>query len=440
MARNIKVYVTRVGNRPTFQLQWNDPITQRQKRRTTDIPASDLSRDRKAADRLAAELAVQLNSGSAAIPSKFRWDDFRDQYESLVVPGLARQTGVKIRVVLDHVERILSPIRLQDVTEGRLTHLVAELRKQGVAETTIKGYLAHLKAALNWAVGQKLLLERAEFPKVHRSKRSNGTPMKGRPPKSEEFERMISAVPKVVGEARAADWVHYLWGVWFSGLRLEESLNLWWDRPEKIYPEFPKDGHPILRIPGELEKGNTDRLHPMAPEFALFLQKTPESLRTGPVFRLNGRQGRYGPHQVSKIVSKIGEAARVKVFTDPKDPTNVKYASTHDLRRAFGVRWAARISPTELMVLMRHRSIQTTLRYYVGADAQRTADIAWAAFEQSQRAFLAASSDKSSDTTPSGGANAAPLEEQPAQEITEPNRSRPGVIRTHDQGIMSPLL
>jgi hypothetical protein len=69
----------------------------------------------------------------------------------------------------------------------------------------------------------------------------------------------------------------------------------------------------------------------------------------------------------------------------------VKYASAHDLRRAFGERWAARLMPAQLKELMRHESIETTLRFYVGTDAQRTADAAWAAFEASRPKNLEAS-------------------------------------------------
>jgi hypothetical protein len=36
-----------------------------------------------------------------------------------------------------------------------------------------------------------------------------------------------------------------------------------------------------------------------------------------------------------------------------------------------------------------------------------------------------------------GGNWAIAQKKHPVMEITEPNRSRPGVIRTHDQGIMS---
>ena len=44
--------------------------------------------------------------------------------------------------------------------------------------------------------------------------------MRGRPITAEEFERMISAVPKVVDNAAAKSWKFYLRGLWESGIRL----------------------------------------------------------------------------------------------------------------------------------------------------------------------------------------------------------------------------
>jgi integrase len=141
----------------------------------------------------------------------------------------------------------------------------------------------------------------------------------------------------------------------------------------------------MLRIPAELEKGHSDRLLPMAPEFALFLLETPDSARTGAVFKVPGLRGQTAELRskwVGRVLSKIGKAAGVRVHVDPKDPERVKYASAHDLRRAFGERWAARIMPAQLRELMRHESIETTLRYYVGTNAERTADACWDAFER----------------------------------------------------------
>ena len=97
--------------------------------------------------------------------------------------------------------------------------------------------------------------------------------------------------------------------------------------------------------------------------------------------------------EASAILTAIGKAAGVKVRTKVKskvDPATgerrpvevVKFASAHDLRRSFGERWSERVLPKVLMELMRHESIATTMRFYVGQNAQRTADAAWAAYER----------------------------------------------------------
>jgi integrase len=390
MFERVKVWVVEIGSRPNYCLQWRDPITQRVRTKATPIARAG-ARSRSAAERLAGELEAQLMAGAGGTPSRMRWEEFRERYEKEVVPGLAKRTAEKVATVFDRLDEEISPVRLWDLTEARLSAFAAVLRSSGLKETTLAGYLAHLKSALGWAVRQKLLPVRPAFPKIHRAKKYAGRPMKGRPITAEEFERLLEKTAEVVGEAGAPEWRRYLRGLWVSGLRLTESMDLWWDRPDRLYPVFPKKGRPMLHVPGELEKGNSDRLLPIAPEFALFLAETPEAERTGPVFKLTGRRrgrpGRPLPHRVSEIVSEIGGKAGVRVYVDPKDPNKVKYASAHDLRRAFGERWAARLMPAQLMELMRHESIETTLRFYVGTDAQRTADAAWAAFDRAGRPF-----------------------------------------------------
>ena len=409
MQETAKVWVVAQADRPHYLLQWRDPITQRKLTKATNVPRSGLARDRKVAERLAGELEAQLARGSAALPSTFTWAEFRKRYEAEVVPGLAKQTAAKIKTVFDRMERELNLTRLRDLTESRLSHFAAAMRTAGAAETTIQNYLAHLKAAANWAVRQKMLPTRPAFPKVQRAKKSNRRPMKGRAITTEEFERMLAVVPAVVGADAAPVWARYLRGLWVSGLRLAESLELFWDREDRLYPVFPKSGRPMLQIPGELEKGHADRTLPMAPEFALLLLETPTADRAGPVFPLVGRgpqKGRPLARAVGGILSEIGEKAGVRVHVDPKDPKKVKYASAHDLRRAFGVRWAARLMPAQLMELMRHESIETTLRFYVGTDAQRTADAAWEAFERAGGAFSDAAPNKAPNRGPAAAAAA----------------------------------
>ena len=91
----------------------------------------------------------------------------------------------------------------------------------------------------------------------------------------------------------------------------------------------------------------------------------------------------------SELVSAIGKAAGVKVHTDPRTG-RLKYASAHDLRRSFGERWSSRVMPQVLMELMRHESIETTLKFYVGRNAEKTAETL----------YEAVSGNTSGNTTP----------------------------------------
>ena len=259
--------------------------------------------------------------------------------------------------------------------------------------------------------------------------------MKGRPITAEEFERMLAVIPSVVGPDHAPDWERYLLGLNASGLRLEESLNLRWEDDGRIRPRFAEGRLPVLVIPAEYEKGFMDREHPMAPEFASMLQEGSLAQRKGFVFRLNGRGhsgGRLQANAVSKIVSDIDKAAGVKVYTNPRTG-KVKFTSAHDLRRTFGERWAARLMPVQSMELMRHKNIETTLRYYVGANAQRTAQSIWAAYEQEgQVPPLAPAGEVVLDAARNKMRNSDPSDEQ--------KTTRPGRTRTYDQGIMSPTV
>lgn len=278
----------------------------------------------------------------------------------------------------------MRPARLF-IAPSRLSYFQAQLRAGERAELTIRTYLAHLASALKWAVDVGLLVA---VPKIQRPKRVKGSKlMKGRPISTEEFERLLTKVEMVVGEKPAEAWRHYLNGLWYSGLRLGESLELTWDDAARIRIDL-SGRHPMLWIPGELEKGNQDRLLPIAPDFAEFLLRTPKRARKGVVFHLPHLrwQEEQAPSAewVSRIISRIGKKAGVKVNTCPRTG-KVKYASAHDLRRSFGERWSRRVMPQVLKELMRHESIETTMKYYVGHNAQMTADALWLAYSQQPR-------------------------------------------------------
>ena len=120
----------------------------------------------------------------------------------------------------------------------------------------------------------------------------------------------------------------------------------------------------------------------MAPEFVALLESVPAGQRRGFVFDPQPRRVhgfRLTTHRVGELLSEIGKAARIVVRTDANG--QAKYATAHDLRRSFGEKWANRLMPQQLMELMRHESIETTLRYYVGRNAKRTAAVLWQAHD-----------------------------------------------------------
>jgi integrase len=74
----------------------------------------------------------------------------------------------------------------------------------------------------------------------------------------------------------------------------------------------------------------------------------------------------------SRTISTFGRKAGVVV-----NKADEKFASGHDFRRSFGTRWSQRVMPIVLRKLMRHSSIETTLRYYVDQDADELAEGLW---------------------------------------------------------------
>ena len=58
-----------------------------------------------------------------------------------------------------------------------------------------------------------------------------------------EHKTQTDAIPVEIDPAAVESWRHYLRGLWFSGLRLEESLSLYWDRDDRprvdLTGEFP---------------------------------------------------------------------------------------------------------------------------------------------------------------------------------------------------------
>lgn len=173
----IRVTVVKFGDRKHLQMQYRDPITGKKKTRSTRTTSH---RD---AERAAAKWEAELREGRYKPPSKVTWEEFRRRYEDEVLPSHAENTDGKVASVFNAVEKFLNPDRLCQITAERISYLQSQLRlrglseepKKGLSEQTIKGHMAHLRAALNWAMRIGLISAVPAIDMPRRAKRSKVT-------------------------------------------------------------------------------------------------------------------------------------------------------------------------------------------------------------------------------------------------------------------------
>ena len=383
----IKVHLVKVNNRPCWYMRYTDPETGKRVAKATGETI------RSKALKEAGKWEDDLRVGRYQRVSNPTWAEFRHRFEEEVLADKSQHTFNTATCVFNRVQQIVKPECLKHLTSERVSYFARELRQEKKSVQTIRSYLKNLFWALRWARKQGML---GKLPEVELPGQDDGEDdaMKGRPITTEEFERMIAAIPKVLDArggkqqerlAREVEplWRFYLEGLWRSGLRLSESLNLWWDREDMLQVDLTGK-RPMILIPQGMQKNKKTTVHPMAPEFARLLEAVPVDQRTGPVFKLVGlKLGRDCREAawVGTVVRGIGKAANVVVKKSAVSG-KVKYASAHDLRRSFGDRWSNRVMPRVLKELMRHSRIETTMRYYVGQNAERTADELWSALER----------------------------------------------------------
>ncbi|MEO2036091.1 MAG: site-specific integrase [Planctomycetaceae bacterium] len=366
----VKVLLFKRKGRKYYEAEFVDPRTEKMHRRSLKTV------NKREAERLVGKLQKELEEGQFAATQKIKWKEFRARYLQEGMNGLAKSSRRDIKSTLDKYQKLLSPGTLQSVTEAtisRFTTLIMANR----SKFTVGKHLRNLKRMLRWAVRQKLLLE---CPHIDMPKGVSKGKAKGRAITTEEFERMLSKVAAVVGKKPTESWKALLRGLWLSGLRLGEALSLSWDDQSCIMVDV-SGKYPMFNIPSDGDKSKKQRLLPIAPEFAEVLQAVPDEERTGTVFPLLFQRNHgIAPRvdTVSEIICDIGEKAGVKV-------SETKFASAHDLRRSFGKRWADKVKPHVLQQLMRHDSLETTMRYYVQSDADEIGAALWSVYDSEMR-------------------------------------------------------
>ena len=143
---------------------------------------------------------------------------------------------------------------------------------------------------------------------------------------------------------------------------------------------------PVLFIPAELQKNDTEESIPLLPWFEELLDEVRPADRRDLIFNPLSLQQKYNrpvrharprADWVAKVITRIGKRAGVVV-----DPENVKtgkpakFASAHDLRRSCSERLLdAGVPPLEISRVLRHASWETTRRHYAPRDVQKAAGV-----------------------------------------------------------------
>lgn len=363
---------------------WTDPVTG-----SRSICSTGTTKQREA-ERFRAQKEIELNDESDQVNANATWELAADRYEAENLASRAKKTLAKFKGTRRKWEEHVNPKLCKVINASLVSRFQSKLRSENLAESTIKGHLAHLKACFGWLNRMGFLKRMPTFDMPKRTDK-----MRGRDITEEEFDRICEALNAKkknfheIPTALRPEWKRFLTGLWWSGLRLGEALKLRWDSGEiQVNISGPPEKPVVrLKIQANVDKSTQFRILPIAPEFAAFLLQTPPAERRGRVFRpiVPGQVGEMRLDTCSKFIERLGRQAGIIEYErpgkTPDAPTVKKYASAHSFRRAFGARWVKRrMRPQELRILMRHKDIKTTMTFYGDTDAE-TVEVAFASLE-----------------------------------------------------------
>lgn len=357
--------VYRPADRKFYYVQWRDEKTEKIKTKSTkQTTLSD------AYVWLGANQNDLLNEKPIEAPEdRLTYDDAVERFVDQSLKGKSPATIRRNKSSLNKLKTTMAFTHLDEVDSKLIEKFTNKLYAEKLSGFTIRTHLMIVRKMLRWCKRKGFV---RKIPHFEMPGSLEG--IRGRAITLEEFERMIKAIPEVVGENGKESWEFLLYGLWWSGLRISEAMDLHWTDDSNITIDFSGE-YPMFAFQAHAQKNRKMQYTPMAPEFVEHIQN---ERRRGYVFnplrRAKPYHLRMETTHVGKIITKIGEEAKVVVS---KNRGKVKYASAHDLRRSFGDRWSWKIGERELQELMRHESIETTRKFYAKRDASRSAKKIW---------------------------------------------------------------
>lgn len=327
----ITVHVRKRSDRPNLQLCYVDPVTGN--RRTKSAGTKNYAE----AERAAQTWQQELNSTSGR--SKTNWEAFRKRFETEHMETLAQNTRENYRHGLNKFEKLIGkPRDVRLIDSNLISQYAAKLRRYHKSESTVASNLMILRAVLRW--GATVGLTHNPVMRISSIK------TRGRPISLLEF---IGFVRRIRVGKQGDALGRLVMVMWLGGLRISEALNLHATQPPLHY-DF-SGPYPMLCWHEGSQKSKRIERTPVTPDFARYLSRYPD----GPIVNCT-----LARKTISTRIKNAGQGV-----------------TSHDLRKTFGTRWALRVHPFVLKTMMRHKSIETTMEYYIDIDRNEIAAQIW---------------------------------------------------------------
>ncbi len=191
--------------------------------------------------------------------------------------------------------------------------------------------------------------------------------MRGRPITGEEFDRMLAAVPKVVGAGPAESWRFTLRALWESGFRIADVMQFSWDDERKIHPIWPSRSgtHPTIVIPSTQKNKKVEEI-PILPGLREILETVPVNKRSGFVvnplpieYEIKSQKNWFMPlaHDLQNLIEGYSNVA-IANACGVKETTVRNWLSRLVLRRNGRIAHYGEDVPPELIQPIRRRAVR----------------------------------------------------------------------------------
>jgi integrase len=310
------------GNQAPWYVGWYQGRSRRSKKIGTKTKARDYQ----------ARLEAASNADEFTGTVKSSWDQVRAEYETEVMATRRPGTQTQSKISLKHIERILSPSAVADITRAAITRFSTARIREGVAKATVNKDLRTLRAFLRESAKRKYIFRCPEIPFLKAP--------------GKVFSQLYAACgvatePAEQGFTAEQWWQTYLVFLYLTGWRCWEPLALTKEDIEWTAARV------FLRA--EHNKGDRDEvvpLHDLVIEHLRQIKSFGPMLLPWPLAR----------RKLWDVFHKIQTEAGVK-------RRDGKFYGFHDLRRGFATMNADRMSADALQAIMRHRDYGTTKRY-----------------------------------------------------------------------------